>query len=291
LDEWQRRLDYLNRRQAGAAPFANERARVLAFLIQRYRDSPEAQRPAPAKPKADLQINQRAIVVLHHIWQGRVGGIKSPQEAQARVSAILKRISSPPSTDERKTAEPDVLAPDSPDADAASAPPVASNNAEQAVSAARIGDARIAAASPRGPILPQWMVLELYQRIVSPESDDVQAVESLTRGRNRAALNYALYAWRELVQAGRTNQACRMLHRFLATPEPTGVVIEGVRESLAHDNVRVRFAALDILARIGTLEDIGLVDDLLALPSASDEHPSERPALLRTMRAIAEATR
>ncbi len=267
LDEWQWRRDALNLGLDSATPFARERARVLDFLIHRYQNSPEAQRPAPAKPKADFQVNQRAIVVLHHIWQGRVGGIKSPQEAQARVSAILKRISLPPSTEEAEATEADVLTPDGGSGKA------------------------VAASPPKGPTLPTWMALQLYQRIVSAGADDVQAVESLACGRNRSALLYAVYAWRELVGSGRTTQACNMLHRFLATAEPSGVVIEGVRESLAHGNVRVRFAALDILGRIGTLGDIGLLDDLMALPLAADEHPAERPTLLRTMRAIAEGRR
>jgi hypothetical protein len=66
---------------------------------------------------------------------------------------------------------------------------------------------------------------------------------------------------------------------------------EGVRESLADSNAQVRLGALDILARVGALEDIGLLSDLLALPLAADEHPAERAALIRTMRSIAETTR
>ena len=124
-----------------------------------------------------------------------------------------------------------------------------------------------------------------------PGVDDVQAAESLMQERNRAAIHYALFAWRELAEAGRLNQAWRMLHRFLVTPEPTGVVLEGVRESLAHRSPQVRIAALDILRRIGPLEDISLLDDLLALPLTADEHPAERAWLLYAMRGIAASTR
>ena len=64
-----------------------------------------------------------------------------------------------------------------------------------------------------------------------------------------------------------------------------------MRESLADGNAQVRLAALDILTRNGVLEDIGLLSDLLALPLAKDEHPKERAALVRAMRAIAETGR
>jgi hypothetical protein len=291
LDEWRWRLDILNRRPGSAAPLAKERARVLDFLIHRYRDSPEAQRPAPASPRAEFQVNQRAIVVLHHIWEGRVGGVKTPQEAQARVAAILRRISPQASDDEPEPGVTGVLALDHQEADAPDDPRVYSDDGEPTASRGRVRNAGNAASQARNLSLPGWEALQLYRRIVRPGVDDVQAAEVLTLGGNRAALNYALYAWRELIEAGRTNKAWWVLHRFLATPEPTGAVIETVREFLAHDSAKVRWAALDILCRIGTLEDIGLLDDLLALPSAADEHPQERAALLRTMRSIAETTR
>ena len=290
LDEWQCRLDLLSRRQGDAAPFAKERARVLNFLIQRYRKSPEAQRPAPPRPKLDFQVNQRAIVVLHHIWEGRVGGVKSPQEAQTRVSTILKRISSPASIDAPENTAPDVFASDSPGADTVVNALASSNNSEQ-ITSHPTKNARRAAGPTRRPFHPESAALDLYKRIVSPGVDDVQAAESLIQDRNRDAIHYALYAWRELAEAGRTNQAWCVLHRFLATPEPTGVVLEGVRESLAHGSAQVRIAALDILRRIGALEDISLLDDLLALPPTADEHPAERATLLHAMRSIAEATR
>ena len=102
-----------------------------------------------------------------------------------------------------------------------------------------------------GPLIPNSVALDLYKRIVRPGVDDLQAAELLIQGQNRAALNYAVYAWRELLEAGRTNQAWTVLHCFLAKPEQTGVVIEAIREFLAHDNAPVRFAALDVLRRIG----------------------------------------
>ena len=152
-----------------------------------------------------------------------------------------------------------------------------------------LGDAIIAAVLAKNPFLPHSVALYLYKRIVKPGAEDVRAAKLLVRGRNRTALNYAVYAWRELVASGRANDVREVLNRFLARPGPAAVVLEGVRESLAHGNPQVRLAALDILKHIGTLEDIGLLNDLLALPLAVDEYPAERAALIHTMRSIAKA--
>lgn len=262
LEEWRARRDVLTRGQGATSPFAKERARVLDFLIRRYADSPEAQRPAPVRSQADFEINQRAIIVLHHRWAGRVGGVKTRQEAQTRVATILKRISSPPSSEE---------------SDAPAVPDYSDSL-----------KCRVEAKPCTSQARPQaWEVAELYQRLLMPDADDVEAAMLLTEGRTRVALRHVVYAWRELAAADRVNRSWTVLHRFLARPDPTELVIESVRESLAHDNGRARLAALDVLGCIGTLADISLLDDLLALPPAPEEHPEERRFLLQAMRNIA----
>jgi hypothetical protein len=61
------------------------------------------------------------------------------------------------------------------------------------------------------------------------------------------------------------------------------------RLALADADARFRIVAIDVLGRLGTLEDVGLLSDLPALPPQADEHPDERAALAGAMRAIAEA--
>jgi hypothetical protein len=153
------------------------------------------------------------------------------------------------------------------------------------------GDAEIAATLAKNPLLPHSVAEYLYNRIVTSKKGDVRAAKLLVQGQSRTAINYAFLAWRELAGSGQMRAVRKVLTRFLARPEPSAAVAEGVRESLADGNAQVRLAALDILARIGALEDIGLLSDLLALPLASDEHPAERAALVRSMRAIAETGR
>ena len=143
----------------------------------------------------------------------------------------------------------------------------------------------------RDTFLPQGVADHLYKRILRSAKEDLRAAALLVRGQNRTALNYAVHAWRELAGSGRKDEAWQVLDRCLAEMAPAAAVAEGVRESLADGNAQVRLAALELLARTGALEDIGLLSDLLALPLAADEHPDERAALIRTMRRIAETTR
>ena len=63
---------------------------------------------------------------------------------------------------------------------------------------------------------------------------------------------------------------------------------ELIRERLADDDAPVRIAASHLIAKIGDLDDIGLLSDLLALPESSDEDPNERDAITAAMRTIAE---
>lgn len=94
LEDWQVRRERLAGQPAKVEQFAELQVRILDYLVRRYRDAPQAARPARFSPKADLYVNQRAIVVHDHVWQGKVGGIKSRREAEARVSAILRRMTS-----------------------------------------------------------------------------------------------------------------------------------------------------------------------------------------------------
>jgi hypothetical protein len=287
LSEWQWRREQLNRSLDDASLFAGEQIRVLDFLIRRYGDSPQALRPAPVRPIVDLRINHRAIVVLHHVWEGRIGGIKTAREAKARMSAVLDRMIAHASSVESDADDEGALFPDTQEADADINELVWSRITAKGLRRTG-GDEPIAAALAENPFLPHWVARYLYQRIITPEKDDAPAAELLIQGQNRTAHHYAVCAWRELVGAGRMNEAWVALDQFLTRPEPSAEVAQGVRESLGHDNACVRLAALKILGRIGGLEDIGLLSDLLALPPASGEYAEERPAIIHTMQIISK---
>jgi hypothetical protein len=61
------------------------------------------------------------------------------------------------------------------------------------------------------------------------------------------------------------------------------------RELLLGDHPKVRLHATRILARLGNLDDIGLLSDVLSLPRMSREDARERPALVNAMRRLTRA--
>jgi hypothetical protein len=75
----------------------------LDYLLLRYRNSPEANRPAMFPLSKDTFINHRAIVVHHHLGQGSIPNISSRREAQNHVRAMIEHIWSP-LTDEEAAA-------------------------------------------------------------------------------------------------------------------------------------------------------------------------------------------
>ncbi len=99
LDEWQWRRERIARGPWLGSQFAAEQVRVLDYLIHRYSNSVEGQRPALSPRAPAVQINDRAIVVLHHVGKNKVVGIKSAQEAESRAARILKRMASATSAD------------------------------------------------------------------------------------------------------------------------------------------------------------------------------------------------
>ena len=77
-EDWQKR-----RQRLASAPASHPLAyrdiqlHVLDYLIDRYRESPEAARPSRFLSPGATWFNHRAIVVHHHLGSGKVGGVKT----------------------------------------------------------------------------------------------------------------------------------------------------------------------------------------------------------------------
>jgi hypothetical protein len=61
------------------------------------------------------------------------------------------------------------------------------------------------------------------------------------------------------------------------------------RELVSSGSAKVRIQAARALGRLGTLDDVGLLSDLLCLPPWPGEEPRERPALLQAMQRLGRA--
>ncbi len=63
--------------------------------------------------------------------------------------------------------------------------------------------------------------------------------------------------------------------------------LDGIRGRLCEGNADMRLLSIVELGQLGTLDDIGLISDLFALPPQADEDPYERHVLLTAMKKIA----
>jgi hypothetical protein len=97
-DDWQERRAFLAHAGRGNE-FVDVQLRVLDFLLKRYGDSPEAAQPAQFPLPSAIYINQRAVLVHHHLGKHLASGVKSPQEAQQRMASILHRMTEPHSAE------------------------------------------------------------------------------------------------------------------------------------------------------------------------------------------------
>jgi len=81
-------------------PSAAAHGKVLEFLLSRYQDAEVARQVAMFPLPRELALNERAIILNHHLGSGRVAGVKSALEAEARVASILERMSAPVAPDD-----------------------------------------------------------------------------------------------------------------------------------------------------------------------------------------------
>ena len=288
LEDWQaRRHRLLNLPEPGGQLVALH-VQVLEYLITRYEDAPEAARPARYPLEPSLYVNDRAIIVHHHIWQGKVGGVKTEREAHHRVSTILNRMSSE-TTEEDREREWITLGP-------MLADPVAWHptvfgrlrlaRLRKALRSGRGLLAAIEAALATYPLLPRAALEYLHQCLADPEQDDLRPAHLLFCCESRSALGYTVLAWRDRLVAGANDAVGAELRAFFCRAENRTAVLDKIRERLADPHASVRLAAIDLIREIGVLDDVGLLSDLLALPPQPDEHPHERDALVAAMQRI-----
>jgi hypothetical protein len=89
-DDWRARRMQLSGAQGETPEHRAIEIRLLDYLLRRYKDSPEARRPALFPlPKCSF-INRRAIVVHHHLRRGATPEISSRQEADLYVRSMLE---------------------------------------------------------------------------------------------------------------------------------------------------------------------------------------------------------
>lgn len=251
---------------------------LLDYLLDRYKDSPLVARPAGASPIQPTVVNERAIIVHHHI--GNLGaGVQNASEAKNRVATVLQRMQTATTDDEsegtfdRNTHE------------------VSGKLWERIVRRIRYGDqpdALMERALRESPFLPSTALIHLHRRIASADATDMKAAELLTRAQNRSVCDLVARSWRSRVVAQRRDNLTHLFEEYFENPQARATKQQRMRLELADERPEVRAAALRILSRVGSLEDIGLLSDLLTLPVQPDEYEMERRDLLETARSISD---
>jgi hypothetical protein len=135
------------------------------------------------------------------------------------------------------------------------------------------------------PFLPSAFVDQLGNRTAQPEAEGESAAELLACCRNRVAIGYIAHAWRMRIAAQVCDSVTTMLRDALVNWDRHAA--DPVRTLLSDECGEVRIAGAQLLAEIGELRDIGVLADLLAMPTLPDEVPEERTALAEAMENLA----
>jgi hypothetical protein len=149
-------------------------------------------------------------------------------------------------------------------------------------------DTAIRRALTRCPYLPEDLIMHLVSRISDTATEDLLAVELLQQCHNKSVLPGLLRAWRDRVIHGLPNdEVRRFLEESFLRPEYCERAAESIREFLADDDSQVRVAAIRLIPRLGGLDDIGLLSDLLEFADSS-ENERESRELIDALSAISQ---
>lgn len=299
-DDWHRR-----RQRLEVAPplfgqqYLDTQARVLDYLLERYRDDDAAQQEARFPVSDGLVLNKRAIVVHSHLGGGTVSGIKDSAAAESRASRILKRISE---QDPQASAGAPAGGANLGSGDRVLFP--VESNAEQlkyfSRSLSGIVETLLGQRDPEramGRLLATFKNLSaerqegfmngVFAVVSTNQWADSAWIEFLARCGHHSTANTALLVWHDRILAfGRDAFVVELENRLRAQAFGPGAV-DKLRAFLADKEGLIRMETLRLLGEIGTLDDVGLLSDLLALPPEDDEAPGERERMLETMRSLA----
>ena len=284
-DDWRNRRSHLLEKPSSGGRWVEVQVKILDYLIRRYRHSPVAEKPARFALAAELVWDERRIVVHNHLWRGKVGGARTKDQAESRVRTIVHRMAAgeqdsagafvPEETPSPATYPLRVL-------------PIW-RSIRRCIAHGSDADEEIELALAVCPLLPTEVISHLVSRASDTASEDAAAAELLLQCGSRSALASILRVWRERVAHCPPNDGIReCLEGALEWPENREAAAELMRELLADGDADVRIAAACWIARLGDLDDIGLLSDLMPFAESGDDEREGR-ALVDAMTAISRS--
>ena len=252
---------------------------VLEFLIKRYAGDSVAQKPALFPLPSPFVLQKRTMVVQHHIAKGLNWHIRDENDARKKTSTILERMKA-------RNARADVSTP---------------------------GQGK---EWPTGEVvLPiEWgafkgIVFDYDRDFAKVLPQDQQRFLNSAYNTLLKEAKCAEYAWVARKILSKENPVeivdfLAMLWRDRFRPETQVVtelqwfeerlqisphrerVLNHLRGALDASDAIVRFAAMRLLEKLGTLDDIGLLADLHALPPEAIPDETERERLAQAMQKL-----
>jgi hypothetical protein len=258
-EDWLARRDRCRQAQREDRPFARTQLRLLDYLIARYANTAVANQPARFPLAGDVYVNERAIVVHHHLGRQIASGVGSAAEAERRVARVVRRMQEHAG---EVVVEPEVA-----------------GEAQRARGRAIFAGHRLMLADIRA-------LAQLYYSLIfpwyTPEGGNL-----MFGAASLAESAIPLLRLRQAATGQVGEEKVREKESALAPEGWRTQIGDAVRELLAHPWPAARLAALGALRQIGDVHDCGLLMDLLALPPQPGEDPEERAMLFRVAAELA----
>ncbi|HLX61051.1 MAG TPA: hypothetical protein VKX17_07190 [Planctomycetota bacterium] len=281
-EDWKLRRGQLD--TAEALPHFGEQARVLDFLLARYADDPVSREPARFPLSSEMYLDSRAIVVHHHLGRHAFNATRTPAEAHARARKILSHIAdiNPQESIGPPGSEIDLLRVDEKPLFSFRRDFAGLGGMAMRLSSIREGHSEML--KTRGT-LPENVVDQLIHQANSIDYRnpfaEPQALDVLEQCANECVVHYFVDQW---VTDARNEQFQRRAFRYLTRMREQAA--EVTRARLVDPDWANRTRAVILLGYIGSLDDIGLLQDLLALPEMQKESV-EREEYVNAMQVLA----
>ena len=100
-EDWKTRRDVLASAATLDESYRTVELRLLDFLLDCYRGSPQVEKPARFPLRTELYLDRRAIIVHRHLGKGYLTEIQTIRDAEEHVRTVLERMANDDPTADR----------------------------------------------------------------------------------------------------------------------------------------------------------------------------------------------
>ncbi len=300
-EDWQLRRERLLHAEHADDQYRQMQIQLLDYLLRRYRDAPDAQAPARFPLPMEVTFNGRAVLVHHHLWPGRVSSTKSIFDVKQRVATIVNRMYGPmPLVDEELSSEPIDDSRGAHENESLQAELSRSFRSKLSKFVGRMRRIPDIVMEPmmvavdrlfqgRRSRVRNKKLRQQFKRLTDPKTTDHFLVGKALASGHPNLNRYAMRAWIERVKAGACDLVADRLFSVFNTARD--INLDPIRTMLADANPAARIKAMEAIGELGTLDDVSLLSDLMALPDQGDEVAGERATLRMAVQRLVSKSR